>query len=62
MENKSGVSAGGSGKNNKIIKVAEDRGLLDGVVGILQYVREALCEIMFELFVRSGNVAVGNKG
>ena len=35
MENKSGVSAGGSGKNNKIIKVAEDRGLLDGVVGIL---------------------------
>lgn len=29
----------------------------DGVLGIMQYIRQSLCEIMFELFVRSGNIA-----
>ena len=38
-----------------IIKVCEDRNLLDGVIGIIHYVRESICEMIFEIFIRSAN-------
>jgi len=38
-----------------IMKVCEDRNLLDGVIGIIHYVRESICDMIFEIFIRSAN-------
>jgi hypothetical protein len=38
-----------------IIRVAEDRNLLDGILGIIHYVRESITDMIFEIFVRSAN-------
>ncbi|KAL4480382.1 hypothetical protein ABPG74_020898 [Tetrahymena malaccensis] len=44
-----------------ILKVSGDKSLLDGVVGIMHYIRQALSEIMFELFVKSANISIQKK-
>ncbi|KAL4505961.1 hypothetical protein ABPG72_013722 [Tetrahymena utriculariae] len=44
-----------------ILKVSGDKSLLDGVVGIMHYIRQALSEIMFDLFVKSGNISIQKK-
>ncbi|EAR95197.3 hypothetical protein TTHERM_00378610 (macronuclear) [Tetrahymena thermophila SB210] len=44
-----------------ILKVSGDKSLLDGVVGIMHYIRQALSEIMFEVFVKSGNISIQKK-
>lgn len=38
-----------------VIKVSEDRNLLDGLIGLIHYVRESISDMIFELFVRSAN-------
>lgn len=40
-----------------VIKVSEDRALLDGVIGLIHYLRESVCDVIFEVFVRSANAA-----
>jgi hypothetical protein len=44
-----------------IIRVAEDRNLLDGILGIIHYVRESITDMIFEIFVRSANQAYQKK-
>ena len=40
-----------------ILRVNEDRNLIEGIFGILHYIREALTEFAFEVYVRSTKYA-----
>jgi hypothetical protein len=39
------------------INVSEDHNLLDGLLGLIHYVRESACDVIFEIFIRSANQA-----
>ena len=39
------------------IKVSEDQNLLDGLLGLMHYLRESICDVIFEIFIRSANQA-----
>lgn len=45
------------GPGQMVVKVSEDRNLLDGVIGLMHYVRESTVDMIFEVFVRSANQA-----
>ena len=44
-----------------MIRVCEDKHLLDGVIGIIHYTRESINDMIFDIFVRSANQAHKNK-
>lgn len=39
------------------IKVSEDQNLLDGIMSLTHYVRESICDLIMEIFIKSANQA-----